>query len=142
MIQKIEMAIITGQVAFFPLGYDEDGRLADNPYGDRLPAERIDVTEIYDELMDGQAAGKIIMPPDADNAEPWLAILPPPSTAELINAELAELQAYLTSTDYIAIKIAEGVATKEDYTDELAKRQESRDRINALCDELAELEAA
>lgn len=68
--------------------------------------------------------------------------IPPPTAEDLINAELAELQAYLASTDYIAIKIAEGVATREDYAEKLAKRQEARERINELRNELAELETA
>ena len=39
---------------------------------------------------------------------------------------------YLRSTDYVAVKIAEGVATKEEYADVLEKRAAAREEINAL----------
>ena len=45
---------------------------------------------------------------------------------------IAELHRLLNSTDYIAAKIAEGVATKEEYADQLAQRQSWRDEINEL----------
>ena len=38
----------------------------------------------------------------------------------------------LFKTDYIAIKIAESVATKEEYADILTQRQQARDRINEI----------
>ena len=47
----------------------------------------------------------------------------------------------LTSTDYIAAKIAEGKATKSEYADKIAERQQWRDDINAARDEIARLEA-
>lgn len=40
--------------------------------------------------------------------------------------------AYLRSTDYVAVKIAEGVATTEEYSDVLEKRAAAREEINAL----------
>lgn len=46
--------------------------------------------------------------------------------------EEQELQSFLNSTDYVAAKLAEGVATKEEYSDVLQQRAEARDRINAL----------
>lgn len=49
--------------------------------------------------------------------------------------ELAELYMNLTSTDYIACKIAEGAATREDYADVLAQRAKWRARINELMGE-------
>ena len=39
---------------------------------------------------------------------------------------------YLRSTDYVAVKIAEGVATKEEYAKVLEKRAAAREEINAL----------
>lgn len=47
----------------------------------------------------------------------------------------------LTSTDYIAAKIAEGKATKSEYADKIAERQGWRDDINAAKDEIERLEA-
>ena len=40
--------------------------------------------------------------------------------------------AYLRSTDYVAVKIAEGVATTEEYSKVLQKRAEAREEVNAL----------
>lgn len=46
--------------------------------------------------------------------------------------EITELKAKLTETDYIAAKIAEGAATREEYAEELAERAAWRARINEL----------
>lgn len=46
--------------------------------------------------------------------------------------EIRELKDELSSTDYVAAKIGEGAATKEEYADVLARRQECRNRINEL----------
>lgn len=62
----------------------------------------------------------------------------------LINEQqsiILDREGKLTSTDYIASKLAEGVATKEEYTQKLAERQQWRDDINAAQDEIARLEA-
>ena len=56
--------------------------------------------------------------------------------AILIQAEITQLKDNLAETDYVAIKIAEGAATAENYDDVLVQRQEWRDRINALEKEL------
>lgn len=58
---------------------------------------------------------------------------------EKIQNEIAELKQYLESTDYIACKLAEGVATAEEYADELIKRAETRAKINELEVTLVEL---
>jgi len=63
---------------------------------------------------------------------------------ELINAQqtiILDREARLSSTDYIAAKIAEGAATKEEYADKIADRQQWRDDINAAQTEIARLEA-
>ena len=51
-----------------------------------------------------------------------------------INAavEIAQLKKLLADTDYIAAKLAEGVATPEEYAFRLAERQAWRARINEL----------
>lgn len=53
---------------------------------------------------------------------------PGPTAAEQITA----LKAELASTDYKAIKYAEGWLTEEEYGPVRAQRQELRDRINRL----------
>ena len=46
--------------------------------------------------------------------------------------EISELKSKLTAMDYIAAKIAEGAATREEYAEELAERAAWRARINEL----------
>ena len=63
---------------------------------------------------------------------------------ELINEQntiVLDREAKLTSTDYIAAKIAEGKATKAEYAEKIAERQAWRDDINAAKEEIARLEA-
>ena len=63
---------------------------------------------------------------------------------QLINEQqtiILEREAKLTSTDYIAAKIAEGKATKSEYAAKIADRQQWRDDINAAQEEIARLEA-
>lgn len=43
--------------------------------------------------------------------------------------EIEMLKQFLNDTDYVVIKIAEGVATKEEYAEVLQDRQKARDRI-------------
>ena len=45
---------------------------------------------------------------------------------------IAELKGLLAATDYIAAKISEGAATREEYAEKLAERQSWRDEINEL----------
>ena len=47
----------------------------------------------------------------------------------------------LTATDYLAAKIAEGKATKPEYADKIAERQQWRDDINAAKAEIERLNA-
>ena len=63
---------------------------------------------------------------------------------QLINEQqtiILDREAKLTSTDYIAAKIAEGKATREEYAEKIALRQQWRDDINAAQEEIARLEA-
>jgi hypothetical protein len=63
---------------------------------------------------------------------------------EAINAQqtiVLDREAKLTSTDYIAAKIAEGKATKTEYKDKIDERQAWRDDINAAKAEIERLEA-
>lgn len=62
----------------------------------------------------------------------------------LINEQqtiILDREGRLTSTDYIAAKIAEGKATKSEYADKIAERQQWRDDINAAQAEIDRLKA-
>ena len=48
------------------------------------------------------------------------------------NSEISTLKYKLQSTDYVAAKIAEGAATKEEYADILAERESWRQQIRSL----------
>ncbi len=63
---------------------------------------------------------------------------------EAINAQesiILDREGRLTSTDYIAAKIAEGKATKTEYADKIEQRQMWRDDINAANAEIERLKA-
>lgn len=63
---------------------------------------------------------------------------------EAINAQdtiILDREAKLTATDYIAAKIAEGKATKTEYSKQIAERQQWRDDINAAQAEIERLKA-
>ena len=46
--------------------------------------------------------------------------------------EIGALKKKLSDTDYVAAKIAEGAATREEYASLIEQRQKWRDRINEL----------
>ena len=61
--------------------------------------------------------------------------------AKLLRLEcrIKELKQMLNDTDYIACKIAEGVATKEEYREEVSQRQLWREEINSLNEMMREM---
>lgn len=79
-------------------------------------------------LMDGQAEGKVIT--FHDDRKPTLEAPPPPTEEEIARQKIRELKNYLSETDYVAAKIAEGAATAEEYSEVLEKRREARSEIN------------
>ena len=46
--------------------------------------------------------------------------------------KIAEYKHKLAATDYVALKIAEGAATKEEYSEQIAQRAIWRKKINEL----------
>lgn len=63
-------------------------------------------------------------------------------TREQIESEIRGLQQLLASTDYKALKHADGVLTDEEYEETRRLRIDYRKQINDLETELAELETA
>jgi hypothetical protein len=59
-------------------------------------------------------------------------VIAEPTEYEKAQARIAELKELLAGTDYVVLKIAEGVATKEDYASVLEIRQQWRAEINEL----------
>ena len=74
-----------------------------------------------------------------------VAAIPEKTETELALEEkrraLEEAKRNLANTDYVAAKIAEGVATKEEYADVLAQRAAWREEVNTLTAAVAALEA-
>lgn len=70
----------------------------------------------------------------SEDGKTILSFTPPPgpSEAQKARVRISELKANLMATDYVASKIAEGAATKDDYAQVLADRQEWRSEINEL----------
>lgn len=58
--------------------------------------------------------------------------IPKPSQKQLAEQEIQRLKDLLSSTDYKAIKYAEGLFTEEEYAETKALRQSWRDKINEL----------
>ena len=87
-------------------------------------------------LMRGQCQGKVIV--FHDDKKPTLEDPPPPTESELATSRIRELKTFLRETDYVAIKIAEGVADSSEYEETLEKRRDTRAEINELEKKLAE----
>lgn len=63
----------------------------------------------------------------------YLAGFKPEKPQSEVNAErIFELKKKLAETDYVITKIAEGVATKEEYAEVIQARQKWREEINLL----------
>ena len=74
------------------------------------------------------------------DGEFWSVVRKPEKSPEEKAAEekqnrIVELKQKLSETDYIAIKIAEGVATKEEYVEQLLQREEWRKEIRQLSED-------
>lgn len=87
-------------------------------------------------LMRGQCQGKVIV--FHDDKKPTLEDPPPPTESEVATSRIRELKTFLRETDYVAIKIAEGVADSSEYEETLEKRRDTRAEINELEKKLAE----
>lgn len=104
-------------------------------YGFYLESEGLtDFTELtndeYGALLDGQAYGKVIK--FHKGAKPTLENPPEPTEAEKAARRIRRLKEYLSDTDYVVIKIAEGIATAAEYADVIVRRKEAREEINGL----------
>ena len=78
--------------------------------------------------------------PEENKAEFWekLGVIyteepdPEPPAQVQAEREIFLLKAQLRETDYVVIKIAEGAATSEEYSEVIAQREAWRARINEL----------
>lgn len=95
----------------------------------------------YETIMEYSNGGKdvrwvvdkpAVEPKEAYDEYEDILIYIPYTDKELANIEIVKLKEQLATTDYKAIKYAEGALTAEEYAQTKQQRQEWRDRINAL----------
>lgn len=112
-----------------------------------LNANMKEISESEADLKKGKLYKKVIIKPDAvpvdnitkftyevDDYEEVLVFVLPGET--ILSDRIAELKKKLSDTDYVVIKIAEGAATAEEYSEVIASRQVWREEINQLEKEL------
>lgn len=85
----------------------------------------------------GKDVAWVVDVPGTEGAEAWdeyedIQRYIPYTEAELAQRRVKALKRRLSETDYIAAKLAEGAATREEYADLIAQRQAWREEINAL----------
>ncbi|GAB6392443.1 MAG: hypothetical protein MdMp014T_1816 [Treponematales bacterium] len=91
---------------------------------DGLDKPDLEVTEEEFSAAGGIARvvkGKIVLGKSAEDLE-----------EEAKAAKVAFLKQQLADSDYIVVKIAEGIATKDDYAAKIAERQKWREEIASL----------
>ena len=71
-------------------------------HGDAMPDDALSLgQDAYTALMDGQSAGKVIMPPDEGHDLPYLADPPPPTKDILAANARRERDRLLAETDFL-----------------------------------------
>ena len=79
-----------------------------------------------------------------ENLEWFVEAIPQKTQQELelerLRAQLSEAQGNLSRTDYVAAKIAEGVATRDEYSEVLVQRQAWRADVNTLESKITAME--
>ena len=98
-------------------------------------ARDIELVRLFQVLCEGSTTHRIERSNDAQMT--WSVVEIPQPTAEekeraTARSRYDELQAYLRDTDYVAIKIDEGAATRDEYADVLTKREKTREEIRVL----------
>lgn len=108
--------------------------------GKNIPQECIQVdNEKYQALLDHKLMwqnGELV---DNPNYETYILEQEKLNQRKSIIDKIAEFKQLLASSDYKAIKYAEGVLTKTEYAETKALRQSYRDEINELESQLAKL---
>lgn len=105
--------------------------------GNELREEELDFTAGY--LVEGDRIKPGALPPDNvtkfayedGDYEPYREFRYYPER-EQRERKIAALKAKLAETDYIAVKLMEGSATRAEYADLIAQRQKWREEINGL----------
>lgn len=79
-----------------------------------IPEGAVEIDEeLREALLDGQSAGKVIMPPDAEHDLPWLADPPPPSMEQLLARFADRIQERLD--DFAMTRNYDGILAAASY---------------------------
>lgn len=130
----------TKVIRTYPNGGKDVETIVDTPeaahWETKLP-ETGDAVEFDDLFPDGQKTGEWV-----ENIQNYYLFIPytkeeleeiqKKKKTEKLEEEILERKNSLQETDYVAIKIMEGAATKEEYADILQERSRWRDEINEL----------
>jgi hypothetical protein len=98
----------------------------------------MEIGEIFEGMYPPEAAvwcrdnGAKIIEIESQGTRRFQIVSAEPTEEEKRAKEIYVLKHFLADTDYVVIKIAEGVATPEDYAEVIAQRQSARARIREL----------
>ena len=105
-------------------------------------AHEAECMHLIQTVCEGSTTHRVLRGPDLE----WYVEKIPELTSDekalkAAQEKKSQAEANLSSTDYVAAKIAEGAATREEYATVLAQRQAWRDEVNAADAEIKALEA-
>ena len=70
--------------------------------------------------------------PKGDERQFKIVEIPQPTDEDIKQSRIEELKQFLSETDYVVIKIAEGESTQEEYSEVLANRKAWRKELSEL----------
>lgn len=105
-------------------------------------AHEAECMRLIQSVCEGSATHRVLRGPDLE----WYVEKIPELTDDekamkAAREKKSQAETKLSSTDYVAAKIAEGAATRDEYATVLAQRQAWRDEVNAAEAEIQALEA-
>lgn len=71
-------------------------------HGDKIPSDAVEISiDLYEQLLDGQSAGKVIN--SGDDSVPYLSDPLPPTSAQLSTSARLKRDKLIASTDYLVM---------------------------------------
>lgn len=95
-------------------------------------ARNIELRALLQTIVEATEGWRIVRGDESEGLWWGVEKIPEKTEIEKKQEKISELKGRLASTDYVAVKIAEGSATREEYAKVLADRQVWRDEINQL----------
>lgn len=97
----------------------------------------IELRALLQSAVDNSDGWRVVRGDESEGLWWGVEKIPEPTEKEKKEARISELKGKLSATDYVVAKIAEGVATKDDYAQTLEDRKSWRAEINQLEAEIA-----